>query len=134
MAASRRLALLVAIPFVLRAACRVLWLARRHGVAELAARLRAAPRFHLAPLARPELWRAAVGRLAPLLAARGRGACYAQSLLLLDLWARCGLAPRLHLSYHGDEGGVVGHAWVSAASGDGLVSTPSFGHKPLFEL
>ena len=130
----RLLALLVAAPFVLRAACRVAWLSRRHGIAELAARLRAAPPFHLAPLARPELWRTAVGRLAPLLPVCGRGACYAKSLLLLDLWARCGLVPRLHLSYQGGAGGVVGHAWVSAARDGGQVSTPSLGHSPLFEL
>lgn len=130
----RLLALLVAAPFVLRAACRVAWLSRRHGVAELASRLRAAPPFRLAPLTRPELWRNAVGRLAPLLTGNGRGACYAQSLLLLDLWARCGLVPRLHLSYQGGAGGVVGHAWVSAAPNGELLSTPSFGHTPMFEL
>lgn len=56
-------------------------------------------------------------RLAPFLPPRRLGPCLRKSLILLNLWARCGLDPRLHLGAR--KGGPDGarpdfHAWVSA--------------------
>ena len=59
-----------------------------------------------------------------------------RSLLLLRLWSRCGLAPRLHLgvSRAGEEG-FRAHAWLTAdvagtrlvaGSGDGYVEALVF--------
>jgi hypothetical protein len=59
-----------------------------------------------------------------------------RSLLLLHLWSRCGLAPRLHLgvSRAGEEG-FRAHAWLTAdvagirlvaGSGDGYVEALVF--------
>jgi hypothetical protein len=42
----------------------------------------------------------------------GAGPCLRRSLVLFDLWARCGLAPRLHLGVRAREGGVEAHAWI----------------------
>jgi hypothetical protein len=58
---------------------------------------------------------AAVDRLGPYLPPWRIGWCLKRSLLLLDLWARCGLAPRLHVATRrGDDGRLEGHAWISA--------------------
>ena len=53
----------------------------------------------------------AVGRLAPVLPPWGMGLCLKRALLLVHLWARCGLEPRLHLGVFADR---RGHAWVTA--------------------
>src|SRR6185436_476137 len=86
---------------------------------ELAARLRSTPRFALPLLAHPEWLLAALDRLLPLLPPRGYGRCLKRSLLLLDLWSRCGLRPRLHLAAPTARAGGEreGHAWVTVEPG-----------------
>jgi hypothetical protein len=42
-----------------------------------------------------------------------------RSLLLLDLWSRCGLRPRLHLGLRGGGyPGRRGHAWLTRDGGN----------------
>ena len=54
------------------------------------------------------------GRLLPLLPPHRMGRCMKRSLVLLDLWTACGLAPRLHLGLRGTRaGGREGHAWLT---------------------
>ncbi|HEV8239371.1 MAG TPA: lasso peptide biosynthesis protein [Thermoanaerobaculia bacterium] len=113
---ARAVFFLAALPAIVRAALRVSWLQRRLPLDELAARLRAAPRFAL-PLLRdkPEWLLASLDRLLPLLPPRGYGRCLKRSLLLLDLWSRCGLRPRLHLAAPVERttGHRESHAWVT---------------------
>jgi hypothetical protein len=54
-----------------------------------------------------------VTRWAPLLPPHGIGPCLKRSLLLLDLWSRCGLAPRLHVGVALSATGRRAHAWVT---------------------
>ncbi len=56
-----------------------------------------------------------VNRLLRVLPPRGLGPCLKRSLLLLDLWSRCGLAPRLHLGVRRSVDRREGHAWVTVA-------------------
>jgi hypothetical protein len=111
---------LLAAPAVARASARVTWLVRRLTLEELADRLRSVPPFRLRPLRDPSWMLACLDRLLPLLPPRSYGTCMRRSLLLLDLWSRCGLRPRLHLGIRrGGEGVHEGHAWVSASAGEG---------------
>ena len=116
---------LLALPAVARAAARLAWLERRLPLEELVTRLRAARSFRISTLARPEWLLATVDRLLFLLPPWRYGRCLKRSLLLLDLWSRCGLRPRLHLGVRrdGEQGRHQGHAWVTV---DGcVVSAPS---------
>jgi hypothetical protein len=54
-----------------------------------------------------------VGRLLILLPLRGLGPCMRRSLVLLDLWSRCGLDPRFHLGAAQDGDHLRLHAWVT---------------------
>lgn len=102
-----------ALPAVLRAAWRVTRALRRTPMEELPARLRAVPPLAASWLRRPADLDAVAARLLPLLPPYGTGPCLKRSLLLLDLWARCGLAPRLHLgAQRPGEGSLAAHAWV----------------------
>lgn len=105
-------------------------LANRVPFDELLRRLRIAEPYSGA-LAEPTLHLRVVNRLLRFLPPSGMGACMKRSLLLLRLWSRCGLAPRLHLgvSRAGEEG-FRAHAWLTAdaagtrlraGSGDGYV-------------
>ena len=126
---ARLLFLVAAAPAVVRAALRVAVCYRRHTLEEAAARLRDVPPFRL-PLARP-LWLAgAVRLLAPPLPPWGIGPCLKRSLLLLDLWSRCGLEPSLHVGVerHGERG--RGHAWVTA----GELATSCHGFAEAFRF
>jgi hypothetical protein len=69
-------------------------------------------------LIRPEWLLATVEALVFLLPPWRYGRCLKRSLLLLDLWSRCGLSPRLHLGVRrdGERGRHQGHAWVTVAS------------------
>jgi hypothetical protein len=109
----------LALPAVMRASVRVAWLQRRLPLDALATRLRSTPRFALAVLAHPEWLLASLDRLLPLLPPRGYGRCLKRSLLLLDLWSRCGLRPRLHLAAPAARAGGTreGHAWVTVDRG-----------------
>ena len=112
----------LALPAVLRAAARVAWLERGLPLDELVERLRAPGPFLLRPLARPEWLLATLDRVLPLLPPRRYGRCLKRSLLLLDLWSRCGLRPRLHLAAPSAGVGAAqagrhqGHAWVTVES------------------
>ena len=56
-----------------------------------------------------------VNRLLRVLPPRGLRPCFKRSLLLLDLWSRCGLEPRLHLGLRRREDRREGHAWITVA-------------------
>ena len=66
-----------------------------------------------APLRHPAGYYRLVNRLLRVLPPRGMGPCFKRSLLLLDLWSRCGLAPRFHLGVRRSEDRRAGHAWVT---------------------
>jgi hypothetical protein len=106
-----------ALPVVLEAALEV----RRHSTGTPIHQLPALLRERATPLPsrlrRPAELAALADRLAPCLPPRRLGPCLRKSLILLILWARCGLDPRLHLGAR--KGGPDGarpdfHAWVSA--------------------
>jgi hypothetical protein len=109
---------LLALPAVARAATRLAWLERRLSLEDLVARLRATRPFAISALVRPEWLLATVDRLLFLLPPWRYGGCLKRSLLLLDLWSRCGLSPRLHLGVRrdGEQGRHQGHAWVTVVS------------------
>lgn len=118
-------AILLALFAVLRAALRVGWLEPRTNLDELVSRLRDR---------RPERlsWdlRLASGvaeRLLPFLPPYGAGRCVKRSLLLLDLWSRAGLEPRLHLGIRGNRLSgrrSGGHLWVTSGSDDYRTAEP----------
>lgn len=56
-----------------------------------------------------------VNNLLPVVPPRTLRPCFKRSLLLLDLWSRCGLEPQLHLGLRGSADRREGHAWVTAA-------------------
>lgn len=100
---------------VLRSAARVAWLARRVPVLELPRHLRVA-----APL--PVILRdagrleAVAGRMLPFLPSAGLGPCLKRSLVLLELWSRCGREAVLRLGLRRSVSGAwQGHAWLSGA-------------------
>ncbi len=109
---------LAALPAVLRAALRLAWLDRRHGLQELADRLRAVAPLKLAYLANPGYLDGSVSRLLGFLPPRRLGPCLKRSFLLLDLWSRCGLEPTIHIGTLEHDGERRFHAWVSVAGGD----------------
>ena len=90
-------------------------LANRLPFDELLRRLRIAKPYS-GRLAEPTLHLRVVNRLLRFLPPSGMGACMKRSLLLLRLWSRCGLAPRLHLGVsHAGEERFRAHAWLTAA-------------------
>jgi len=94
-------------------AVRIMALARRGPFDEVLERLRAGPAFR-GPLADPLVHARVVSRLLPVLPPWRMGVCMKRSLVLLHLWSRCGLAPRLHLGFRPPAGGRWdGHAWLS---------------------
>ena len=133
---------LLALPAIVRAAARVAWLQRRLPLDELVVRLRAAPRFVLPLSGRPEWLLASLDRCLPLLPPRGYGRCLKRSLLLLDLWSRCGLHPRLHLGVPLERaaGRHEGHAWITVEPPEELraaalpLGTSSEGYPEAFVL
>jgi hypothetical protein len=103
-----------ALPAVVRAAARASRLFPAQPIEEVVESLRAVPAFRFGALDRP-IWLAAlVERLLPVLPVPRGGRCLRRSLLLLDLWARCGLDPELRLDWRGENGEPAGHAWVVA--------------------
>ncbi len=98
-AAKKILFFAVALPAVLRAAWRLQRLGRGRRLDQLADRLRHVKPFRFAMLAN-------AAYLAGCVEALGhRRSCLARSLLLLDLWSRCGLEPRLRLGMVRSPGG-----------------------------
>lgn len=64
----------------------------------------------------PRLHLESVNLLLPFLPPRGLRPCFKRSLILMNLWHRCGLQPQLHLGVRpGLSGPRSGHAWVTAA-------------------
>jgi len=103
---------ILAGPRVVASALRVARLARRVPLRELPARLRAVGGGRA--VERAGWWDGVAVRLLPLLPPYGYGRCLKRSLLLLDLWSRCGLEPRLHLGVRRPgESPLEGHAWVT---------------------
>lgn len=116
-------AILLALFAVLRAALRVGWLEPRTSLDELASRLRdrrpERPSWDLA------LASGVAERLLPLLPPYGAGRCVKRSLLLLDLWSRAGLDPRLHVGFRGNRlSGSGGHLWVTTGRDDRTAEPP----------
>ncbi|MBZ0111078.1 MAG: lasso peptide biosynthesis protein [Thermoanaerobaculia bacterium] len=138
--------LLCASPWIVVAAARALHWTRRRSLDVAVEQLRSVPRFRWAYLRRPDWLCASVDRVLPLVPLRGFGPCLKRSLLLLDLWGRCGLEPRLHLgirapgqdSGYGVDRGLgsgpaEGHAWVSSTV-DPAVSTSDQGYASGFSF
>ncbi len=76
------------------------------------------------PLRDPVTLRELVDRILPWLPPRGLRSCLKRSLLLVDLWSRCGLTPRFHLGYIDGGGSRDGHAWVTVSGSWTLSSDP----------
>lgn len=104
-----------ALPALLEAAVEVRRATADTPIHQLPARLRRSGPPLPASLRRPDELAALADRLAPLLPPRRLGPCLRKSLILLVLWSRCGLDPRLHLGARkrGQERPDF-HAWVSA--------------------
>ena len=84
-------------------------------------------------LADPDLHLRVVCRLLPALPPWPMGRCMKRSLLLLNLWSRCGLAPCLHLGVAPLGEGLLGHAWLTAeADGRPLQAGSSEGQREAF--
>ena len=135
---ARALFFAVAAPVVIRAAWRLRRLERRlepariahqpsattphlpeskpSGLDRLCASLRHGELFRLAYLRNPKLLAGTVNCLLPWLPPRGLGPCLKRSLLLQDLWSRCGLRPRLALGVlvEGSERSI--HAWATSGA------------------
>lgn len=128
---------LLALPAVARAAWRLWTLERRLDLETLVARLRDVPPFALPALRRPGWLLAVTDRVLPVLPPRRYGRCLKRSLLLLDLWSRCGLRPRLHLGVRrAGEAAHEGHAWVTTEplAGEAPVATASLGYPEAFRF
>ncbi|MEM7354557.1 MAG: lasso peptide biosynthesis protein [Acidobacteriota bacterium] len=79
----------------------------------MADRLRSVPPWRPSYLANPRYLEGSADRLTPLLPPRGFGHCLKHSFLLLDLWSRCGLEPRIHIGTLKRDGEQRFHAWVT---------------------
>lgn len=127
---------LAAWPVVLRASFRAAWHMRSLPLDEAVARLRevsSLPRW----LQNPRWLAGLSDRLLPFLPPLGYGPCMKRSLLLLDLWGRCGLEPHFHLGIRRGERAPDAlkihdrelHAWITA----GPLSTPS-NHQEIWKV
>jgi len=109
----------IALPVLLRAALRLSRLDRQHDLEELAERMARVRPWRLALLSNPRYLEACVRRFAGSLPPRRLGPCLKRSLLLLDLWSRCGLQPRIHLGVASSgDGSHSFHAWVSVPANE----------------
>lgn len=104
-----------ALPALVRAAWHLSGLRDERNLERLAAGLRRGPLFRLAWLRRPHYHAALAERLIRLLPPRHWGPCLKKSLLLMELWTRCGLEPTLHLGAQlRSSRQFEFHAWISA--------------------
>lgn len=104
-----------ALPALLGAAVELRRFSRLARVHELPQLLREDARLLPAGLQDPARLAALVDAVSPFLPPRELGPCLRKSLLILHLWARCGLSPRLHLGAQSSRGPCPDfHAWVSA--------------------
>jgi len=131
--ARRPLTYLLATVAALAAAFRVARSQRQGGFDETVERLRQGRPF-AGRLSDPIVHLRVVGRLLPLLPPRRMGSCLKRSLILLHLWSRCGLEPRLHLGFRKDVGDAwQGHAWLTAdRAGAPLAAGFADGHAEAF--
>ena len=109
-----RASLLLLLPAVVAASIRAWWLYRRLPLDQACRALVEVRRLPL-PLRDPAACLRLANRLLRVLPPRGMGPCFKRSLLLLDLWSRCGLAPCLHLGVRRWVDQREGHAWVTVA-------------------
>lgn len=140
--AAKAIFLLCALPWITLAAVRTLYWTRRRSLDLAVEHLRSVPPFRWPYLRRPHWLCASVDRMLPLVPLRGFGPCLKRSLLLLDLWGRCELEPRLHLGIRAPSLGsswspgrrsAEGHAWISSAV-DPAVSTSDQGYASGFSF
>lgn len=112
---------LLALPALMRAAWRLWRFGSRYRLDRLAVELRRVPRFRHRPLADPQRLAACAERWVRgwhrLRRRPWQGPCYLRSLLLLDLWSRCGLHPELRLGVVRDHDTQHLHAWVVTDGG-----------------
>ncbi len=101
------------LPWLAIAAVRVSIGYRGRRLDDLALWLGHAPKLPVA-LRDPRLIAAMVSHAVPLLPPRTMGRCLKRSLILLDLWSRCGLTPALHIGIGGTGDARICHAWVTA--------------------
>jgi hypothetical protein len=108
-----RASLLPLLPIVVATSIRAWWLFRRLPLDRVCHTLTDVQPLP-PPLRDPEGYLYLTNRLLRYLPPRGLRPCFKRSLLLLDLWSRCGYAPRLHLGMRrpADRSGG-GHAWVT---------------------
>lgn len=117
----------IALPALVRALLRLNLLARRNDLEELAQRMASVRPWRLRLLSEPHNLSACVYRLASHLPPGEFGPCLKRSLLLLDLWSRCGLEPRIHLGGATAGAGRHGfHAWVSVSDDDEASRPPGY--------
>ena len=114
MSVRSRASLLLLLPAVVAASIRTWWLYRRLPL-DPACRALVEVRRLPPPLRDPAGCLRLVNRLLRVLPPRDLGPCFKRSLLLLDLWSRCGLAPRFHLGVRRSVDRREGHAWVTVA-------------------
>ncbi len=117
-----------ALPVVMRAARRLVRLNRHCDLQELADRLRLVAPWRDSYLANPHYLDASVSRLVKVLPPRGFGPCIKRSFLLLDLWSRCGLEPKIHIGTQKRDGEHHFHAWVTVPESSNSPSIPCSGN------
>jgi hypothetical protein len=104
--------LLPLFPAVVWASLRTWWLYRRLPLDQACKAL--AEGQPLPPRLRdPDGYYRLVIRLMRWLPPYDLGPCIKRSLLLLDLWSRCGLEPRFHLGMRNKDEQRHGHAWIT---------------------
>lgn len=109
----------LALPALARAAIRLYRLNRHHDLQELALRMADVRPWRLQFLSNPRYLDACIQRFAMRLPPRQLGPCLKRSFLLLDLWSRCGLEPRIHMgSATSSDGRHSFHAWVTCTAGE----------------
>ena len=109
-----RASLVLLFPAVVTASIRTWWLYRRLPLDQACRALVEVQPLPL-PLRNPAGCLRLVNDLLRLLPPRGLRPCFKRSLLLLDLWSRCGLEPCLHLGVRRSVGLREGHAWITVA-------------------
>jgi len=109
----KRLVFFLAVfPWVVVAACRVAWIFPHFPLDETVGKLRNTRVGIPGILRNPQWLRSVVSRLLPLLPPPGAGRCLRRSLMLLDLWSRCGMSPIFFMGIRPGEERPSGHAWV----------------------
>jgi len=90
-------------------------------------------RIYRGRLKDPRVHLRVTAHLASRLPPRNMGACLRRSLILLHLWSRCGLRPKLHLGFRLEEDDRFGHAWVTLEEpGLAELATASLDYPELF--